>query len=181
MFKDIISVLLIVVIIISFIPVMHFIQNKFDKRASKHIKQWKQNAMDKSKPLLIFYDANHGEIHHEDGTSDNFTANIFDVLPEMEENSCLIVVKNVIEYISDEDLIKLRKLLHSVSGGNYIILSREILSTDIFIDPRIIKVSNINVIRSSDKVSRIDISKYTHYIANFYDKLNHYINIDFKM
>lgn len=108
-------------------------------------------SISKNKPLVIFYGDNNGIIVTKKAKKE-FVGNIIDVSGKMSDNSCVVVLVEVLEYFSLKDLTVLVKQLKRISGGDLYAINVEKNSPRIFWDYKIKHVMDAPYFFPKDKI-----------------------------
>lgn len=106
-------------------------------------------SLSKNKPLVIFYGDNNGIIVTKK-IKKEFVGNIIDVSGKMSDNSCVVVLVEVLEY--SEDLTMLIKQLKRISGGDLYAINVEKNSPRVFWDYKIKHVMDTPYFFPKDKI-----------------------------
>ena len=109
------------------------------KRKNEIITIAKKNANKTNKPLIIFNGISHGVVDTNDNT-EKFSGDISEIISQMGDNTCVIIVSETLEYI--DDLPNFIDQLKRVSGNDLYVVSLEKNSPRIFWDYNIKNVMN---------------------------------------
>lgn len=114
--------IIIYLIIIILIPIFLYYLFKLtvdNKKKDEILNLAKQKSIQIGKPLIVFNGRSNGlVINPEDKSSEKFEGDIIDIINQMADNSGVILLLNVLEYIDDESIKILVAQLKNVSGGN---------------------------------------------------------------
>lgn len=135
--KFITILIFIIIIILAILFLDYIFKLTVRSKRKKKIKNLAiQSSEKKSKPLIIFKDNNNGFVYDKKNTlqKEAFTGNIVELVPQMADNSCVLVVLNCLEYVDGSNLENLIYCLKKVSGGDLYICCFEKKSTRAFWD-----------------------------------------------
>mgnify|MGYP006350471621 FL=1 len=117
-----------------------------------------KNAMSKNKSMIIFSGITQGEVYHLNSNnkfkSETFKGNFLEIIDQMADNSCVIIVSYALEYV--DDIEKTLEILQRVSGNDLYILSYESNSPRTFWDYKIKQILNKSYYVPNEKNSIID-------------------------
>lgn len=117
----IISYFVIIILIVLFLDYLFKITVRRNRK-NKIMDLAMKKSNDSKKPIVVFNDKNNGVVINTDGTKEGFTGNITEIVNQMADDSCVLVVSETLEYIDDDknnlfsDIIK---QFISVSGGDF--------------------------------------------------------------
>lgn len=109
------------------------------KRRAQIMTLAEQKSQQTGKALVIFDNRFGGKVNT-DGKNEVFSGDIEEIVQQMANNSCVIVVHNTLEYIDDPN--KIIKQINDVSGGDYYIVNVEQNSPKVFYDYKIKNLMN---------------------------------------
>lgn len=126
------------------------------KRNDEMINTASNMATNVKKPLVVFNGRYNGLVNNEPwktsfNESDKFPGDIIDIIPEMADNSCVIVVSESLEYV--DDIPELLQQLKRVSGNKLYIVCVEKNSPRAFWDYQIKHVmENTHYLPNDNKI-----------------------------
>lgn len=104
----------------------------------KRLTQIMQLAIERSKKtnksIILFNNKNNGKVIDQSGKEEVFTGKINELIGQFSNNSCIIIVVNVLEYLNPGSLNKTIKQLKRVSGGDLYLVNIEKNSPKVFWD-----------------------------------------------
>lgn len=111
------------------------------KKRKAQIKELaEEKAKNLNKSLIIFNDRYHGVVRNiNENTKENFTGDIEEIIPQLADNSAIIVVSDTLEYV---DNIKplIEQLRRASADGNLYLINIEKNSPRVFWDYKIINI-----------------------------------------
>lgn len=90
-----------------------------------------------NKPLIIFDKPNHGVVVDLNGKMEEFNGNITEIVDQLKNNSCVLLIIGVLEYIDTEKLGKTIRQFKKISGGDLYCCNLEKNAPRIFWDYKI--------------------------------------------
>jgi len=130
-----------------------------------------------NKPLVIFNGIFNGSVDGE-----NFSGDIFEIINQMDNNSCVIYIVDTLEYVQNPS--NLIKELNRVSGNDLFIVCIEKNSPRTFWDPKIINLMDKNYYLPLENITWNLPNNLQNKIRNIYaylfgiipyDKINSFI------
>ncbi|ANB50496.1 hypothetical protein [Powai lake megavirus] len=119
------QILLIVIYIILILSIPFFLDYYLQSKKIKCIqesilKDAKHISSENNKPLIVFNNREQGFVIN-NNQIEKFTGNIENILPELADNSCVLVLYEILEYIDEPENIIIDA--KRVSGDNYLIIN----------------------------------------------------------
>ena len=140
----IIMYLIIIVLILLFLDYLFRITTR-KNRKNKIFDLATKKSSETAKPIIIFNDRNNGVVVGKNKSDDEkFSGDIVEIINQMADNSCVLIVSETLEYIDNDDdqLVKTIKQLQLVSGGDLYCINFEKNSPRIFWDYKIKQIMN---------------------------------------
>ncbi|AZL89471.1 hypothetical protein QKC54_gp0352 [Megavirus baoshan] len=164
------QILLIVIYIILILSIPFFLDYYLQSKKIKCIqesilKDAKKLSEDNDKPLIIFNNQEQGFVIDKNQI-EQFTGNIEDVLPELADNSCVLILYEILEYIDDPENIITNT--RRVSGDNYIIINMTNNSPKTYWDHRIKNIMNKPQYNKDDNIIYNKLSNIQKKTQNIY-------------
>nr|WBF70886.1 hypothetical protein [Megavirus caiporensis] len=165
-----ILLIIIYIILILSIPFFldYYLQSKKIKCIQESILKDAKNISSKNnKPLIVFNNQEQGFVVNKNQT-EKFSGNIEDILPELADNSCVLVLYEILEYVDDPENIIINA--KRVSGDNYLIINIINNSPRIYWDYRIKNIMNAPYYSKDDNITynkSSNIQKKTQYIYRY--------------
>lgn len=158
------KILIIVLILIILLMMPFFISWLSKDSVYKKQVEIMELAKKKSKPVIVFHDRYNGKVLNNE--TEEFNGDIFDIINEMADDSCTIVLIGVLEYVdtvNDVDMGKFIDKLKIVSGGDLYVIGvdknsarvlwdykiRNVMSKDIYVPGDIIEWYGVNNIQGT--------------------------------
>ena len=164
--------IIIYLIIIILIPIFLYYLFKLtvDNRKKEEIYNLaKQKSIQIGKPLIVFNDRSNGlVINPEDKSSENFEGDIIDIIDQMADNSGVILLLNVLEYIDDESIKILVEQLKNVSGGNLYSTNIGKNSPLTILDYKIINIMDKSYYLPEDSIAWSKPNQFQKILQKFY-------------
>lgn len=124
-----------------------------NKRKTKIKSLAMKQATEKNKSLVIFNNANDGIVIHSVGNqnenSEEFSGKFSEIIDNMADNSCVVVVLHTLEYL--DELPSILTQLQKISGGDLYLLSMGKNSPRVFWDYKIKNILDKSFYLPSDK------------------------------
>ena len=172
------SICKIVTIIIYFILILMiplFLDYLFEltirKKRRQKIKNLAQiKSQETGKPLIVFNDKNNGVVFTNENWNkgEDFTGDIVQLINEMADNSCVIIVSETLEYIDDTLLIDTINTIKYVSGNDIYAINIEKNSPRIFWDYKIKNIMDESFYLPGDDITWKKPNNLQIKIQNFY-------------
>lgn len=128
----------------------------------------KEKSRNTSKPIIVFNNRYNGAVIETNGNVDGFTGDILDIIDNMSDNSCVMVVSETLEYIDSEILQNTIDQLKEVSGGDLYCINFEKNSPRILWDYKIINLMNNPFYLPNDDISWSKPNQLQRNIQHFY-------------
>lgn len=127
---------MIIILVILFLDLLmkYTIRNN---RAEKIKSLAENSAREKNKPLIIFDSINHGSIINTDGSIEDFNGDIIEIADQIKDNSCVLLVIGVLEYLDINELNNIIKQFRKISGNDFYSSNLEKNAPRIFFDYKI--------------------------------------------
>lgn len=107
------------------------------KRKNQILELAKNKSLETNKPIIVFNDRYHGVVIDEKQKMEKFDGDIVEIINQMAENSCVIVISQTLEYIDNDKLEDTILQLNNVSGGDLYCVNIEKNSPRVFWDYKI--------------------------------------------
>lgn len=136
------KIFLVIIYIIILILIPIFLEYLFkisvrNKKREDVIKNAKKQSNKMNKPLIIFDGPEKGFIDTNDKI-ENFSGDIMEIVSQLNDNTCIVIVSEILEYIPDPS--RLITELKRISGNDLFVISFEKNSPRIFWDYKIVNV-----------------------------------------
>lgn len=140
------------------------------KRKNAVIKLAEQDAYKNDKSLVVFENLDSGYVvtFEKKYKIEKFTGNIESIINEMADDSCVIVLNQILEYIDSDTLEQFIKKLYNISGGHIYFINLEKNSPKIFWDYRIKNIMNYPVYFPDSKIKWNKPNKLQNQIQKIY-------------
>ncbi|XWV26513.1 hypothetical protein QJ857_gp0554 [Tupanvirus soda lake] len=129
-------------------------------RKNKILSLAKSKSLETDKPLIVFNNNNNGVVINKDGTLEEFSGDIIEIINQMADNSCVMIVSETLEYIgnnesinNDEVLTQTINQLNTVTGGDIYFVNIEKNSPRVFWDYNIKNVMDKSFYLPNDNLS----------------------------
>jgi len=137
-----IFLVIIYLIIILLIPIFLDLLLKISVRKNREKQLYMmalENAKKKAQSLVVFTDRYNGFIINDVqlDKAEKFNGDIINIVDNMIDNSCIVMVSLTLEYIDNDELKRVIQNLMRISGGNLYILAIEKTSPRLFWDYKI--------------------------------------------
>lgn len=127
-----------------------------------------ERAKETNKSLVIFNDQYHGIVNNiqNDGSKEEFTGDIIEIIFQMAPNSCVMVLSEVLEYIHDPNTFI--EQIKTVSGNDLYTINIEKNSPRVFWDYKIKNVMNKSFYVPNENITWSKPNKLQLHTQNFY-------------
>ncbi|AGF85445.1 hypothetical protein QJ854_gp337 [Moumouvirus goulette] len=170
--STILLVIIYALIIISIPLFLDFILSRMKQKCLHKtlLKEIKKKSSKLNKPIIFFQGKNSGIIIDNDQI-ESFDGDIVNISKELDDNSCVVILYEVLEYIDDPDNIIIKDLVSNIvriSGGNYHIININKNYPKIYCDFNILNIMDKDIYKSGDKISFYKPSKIQQKIQYIY-------------
>ncbi|AEQ32984.1 hypothetical protein [Megavirus chiliensis] len=170
------QILLIIIYIILILSIPFFLDYYLQSKKIKCIqesvlKDAKKLSSNNNKPLIVFNNREQGFVIDKNQT-EQFSGNIEDILPELADNSCILILYEILEYVDDPENIITNT--RRVSGDNYFIINITNNSPKTYWDYRIKNIMSKSQYHNDNTITYnklSNIQKKTQYIYRYLFKL----------
>ncbi|XWV25254.1 hypothetical protein QJ856_gp0518 [Tupanvirus deep ocean] len=129
-------------------------------RKNKILALAKNKSLETGKPIIIFNNANNGVVINKDGTMEEFNGDIIEIINQMADNTCVMIVSESLEYIgnnesdnNDKIIIETINQLNAITGGDVYFVNIEKNSPRVFWDYNIKNVMDKSFYLPGDNLS----------------------------
>ncbi|AUV58319.1 hypothetical protein [Bandra megavirus] len=164
------QILLIIIYIILILSIPFFLDYYLQSKKIKCIqesvlKDAKNLSSNNNKPLIVFNNREQGFVIDKNQT-EQFSGNIEDILPELADNSCILILYEILEYVDDPENIITNT--RRVSGDNYFIINITNNSPKTYWDYRIKNIMSKSQYHNDNTITYNKLSNIQKKTQNIY-------------
>ncbi|AFX92419.1 hypothetical protein CE11_00392 [Megavirus courdo11] len=164
------QILLIIIYIILILSIPFFLDYYLQSKKIKCIqesvlKDAKKLSSNNNKPLIVFNNREQGFVIDKNQT-EQFSGNIEDILPELADNSCILILYEILEYVDDPENIITNT--RRVSGDNYFIINITNNSPKTYWDYRIKNIMSKSQYHNDNTITYNKLSNIQKKTQNIY-------------